>query len=155
MEKALKTLDYATPDELLSKLLSTKQGKAKLQMHIDVLHPKGITLDILKENRKTFIVFMDTLKKLAKAIFKFYPDARITAIGRNQQACILHFLAWGGYGSDSVHITEDGELWQMISGDLNLITLDELEKATKKICAEYAKLVREERVSQGMKDLFG
>ena len=155
MEKKVKTLDSATPDELLDRLLSTKQGKRRLKIHIDVLHPQGITLDTLKENKKTFLLLMDTFKKLAKAIFKVYSGARITALFRNDRACILHFRAWGGYGSDSVHIAEDGMLWQTISGDLNLSELDRLEKMTTKICAEYITRVREERVSEGMKRLFG
>lgn len=73
------------------------------------------------------------IQRLVEKIFEFYPSAVITGFYLAGNKCIIHFRALGRYGSDSVHVKSNGEVWQTMSGDLNLLRLEELEDALRHI----------------------
>jgi len=73
------------------------------------------------------------LSKLVEKIFEFYPKAVITGFFLGGDKCIIHFRALGGHGSDSIHVKANGEVWQCISGDLDICHLYELEEALRNI----------------------
>lgn len=105
-------------------------------------------------DKQTAFENLDLAKKMCEAIFKIYPDAVIREVFHDPDNCIVHFNAWGGFGSDSVCIGSDGSWWQFLSGDLSLNELEELEKALKPICVEYHKKRIEIKVSRGLRQLF-
>ena len=104
--------------------------------------------------RKEALENVELLSNIVKAIYRFYPGAVIRAFFDHPEYCIVHFNALGVYGSDSVCIRSNGEWYQWMSGDLNLITLDKLEKHLKVICASYHQKIVESKISEGMKKLF-
>jgi len=75
----------------------------------------------------------ETINKLVHKIFEFYPGAIITGFFLGGKDCIIHFRALGYFGSDSVHVRRTGELWQTLSGDLELGALDKLEEELRNI----------------------
>lgn len=69
----------------------------------------------------------ERLKAFVETIYKHYPGAVINGFFLGGGKCAVHFNVGVG-GSDSVHVKWNGEVWQTISGDLDIDYLYELEE---------------------------
>ena len=72
------------------------------------------------------------MQTFVETIYQHYPGAHITGFFLGGKECAVHFHVGCG-GSDSVHVKWTGEVWQTLSGDLDLGELWELEEKLRYI----------------------
>lgn len=77
----------------------------------------------------------ERLQIFVETIFNHYPQAHITGFflgGKAGENCFIHFHVGCG-GSDSVCVNRKGRLYQILSGDLDMDYLSQLEEKLRDI----------------------